>query len=230
MKDLQCSQMSVRSLSRLLRPVFGCWFSDTWIVTDFISLITQEWVRNYNTPENLEDMVIQAWFASGKLIFARAFRWMWLKIFWSLIEIWEMSNHSSHEVTSVHHERLTNWKTVGKMSPFGRPYSYWGVLSGPILFWMGIRWGWENVGRRLLLLSFLRYFLQDHPRKYGGSRILEREKEGESDIFDSSKSPGPDLSSKHVSVFQVFMHLHERNSTMVQGISLLISLTLDMSP
>lgn len=59
---------------------------------------------------------------------------------------------------------------------------------------------------------------------------FERERREKGGIFDSNKRSGQDLSSEQVSVVLVDIHLHGRNSPMVQDISLLISLTLDMSP
>ena len=63
-------------------------------------------------------------------------------------------------------------------------------------------------------------------------RQRETERERHKGDFDSSNSPGQDLSTKQVPVFQEdIQHMgKKKNSTLVAGSSLLLGLTLEMCP
>ena len=58
----------------------------------------------------------------------------------------------------------------------------------------------------------------------------ESESERERKDFNSSKSPGQDLSTEQVSVVQVDIRLQGRNSSLVHESSILIGMTLEMWP
>ena len=61
-------------------------------------------------------------------------------------------------------------------------------------------------------------------------------REGERDVgrdkqdFDSSNSPGKDVSAEEVSVVEVDIKLRGKNITLVQTISLIIGKTIEMWP
>ena len=116
-------------LSRVLRPVIRCQFSKTWIVTLRIPN-SLTWVQISITPANPEVLMSKVSSAEGKLIFARALMWTWLKIFWSLSQIWDHLDHSTHEAVSS-----SLWRLMIVIVGRGWPemewlYSYREVLSG----------------------------------------------------------------------------------------------------
>ena len=132
-ENLHSGPLSARLLSRVLRLVLGCQFSETSVVTlHFPNSLTR--IQISISPANPEVLIFQVWSAEGKLIFARSLMWMWLKIFWSLSQIWDHLDHRTHEVVSGSPWRLMI-VTVGRGWPeLEWPYSYRWVLSGqPIM-------------------------------------------------------------------------------------------------
>lgn len=58
------------------------------ILTDFFSYMPQTWVQRWTSPAYPQQLVIQMWFAAGKVLLARALMWMWLKGFSFLSKYW----------------------------------------------------------------------------------------------------------------------------------------------
>ena len=159
------------------------------------------------------------------MIFNRALMWIWLRIFWFLSPKLSPLKRVESRLSGVPSEGLI----IGLLGEDGPS---WDVPIPPEGLFLE---HWTLSG----CLSWLRYvfpgstadiFWKCYSRESTRSTERERARGGDKGYFDSSNSPGQDLSTTVVSVVQLDIRLRGRNSTLVQSISLSIGEIVEMRP
>lgn len=86
--------------SRVLKPMFGWQFTESWRDTDFFSHMPKAQVQRSTTPANPQVLIIHVGSPSDKLIIAICLTWTWFTICWSLGQIWVHKTGSTCEVVT----------------------------------------------------------------------------------------------------------------------------------
>ena len=108
-------------------------------------LNTKIQLQRSTSPANPEDLIVHVWSAAGKLILDRSLMWTWLKICWSLCQIWDHIDQSTYDVISGAPRMGENGKSLCRITELECLYMNRGgsFLTTTFIFYRE----WKEVGK-----------------------------------------------------------------------------------